>query len=410
MAGDGSDAFADEAEASFTIGEYIEGIEAEELEADLVLGGDDGKECTYAGGYLTRQAVFSCLTCVPAGNAGVCIACSLNCHDGHEIVELWTKRKFRCDCGNSKFGGHLCKLCPEKDSENPANSYNHNFKGSYCTCGRPYPDPEAKEQIEMIQCCICEDWFHEDHIGLTSIEEIPRDEEGEPLYEDLICHKCSPVCNFLKLYPDAIWASNQQKSTSQADKNDSTVMEGPSDQANNEKKQNGALVDDMGTEKTSTENDYAKDIAVPEKANLDSSGSQCKLGTDINTTSSDSEKTMPFFMARGWRDTLCRCENCINFYTRQGVAYLIDKEDSIEEYEKIAKQKRQKKLEQQEGAETNFLNSLGHVQKIELLSGINDMKDELRSFLQSFDSSKPVTSEDVRAVFENLAKKRQRLS
>jgi hypothetical protein len=66
----------------------------------------------------------------------------------------------------------MCKLCPDKDSENPENSYNHNFKGSYCTCGRPYPDPEAKEQIEMIQCCICEDWFHEDHIGLNSIEKV----------------------------------------------------------------------------------------------------------------------------------------------------------------------------------------------------------------------------------------------
>ncbi|GJM98289.1 hypothetical protein PR202_ga15284 [Eleusine coracana subsp. coracana] len=380
MAGDGSDTFADEAEPSFTIDEYIEGIEAEELEADLVLGGDDGKECTYASGYLTRQAIFSCLTCVPAGNAGVCTACSLNCHDGHEVVELWTKRKFRCDCGNPKFGDHLCKLCPDKDSENPANSYNHNFKGSYCTCGRPYPDPEAKEQIEMIQCCICEDWFHEGHIGLNSVEEVPRDEEGEPLYEDFICHKCSPICSFLKLYPDAIWAT-KQNSVSQADKNDSNVMEGSSDHANSEKLENGVLVDDVGSEKTSVEGNCTKDIAVSEKANFDSSSSGCKLGTDINTTSADSEKTMPFFMSRGWRDTLCRCEKCVNFYVRQGIAYLIDKEDSIEEYEKIAKQKRQKKLEQQEGAETNFLNSLGHVQKIEFLSGINDIKNEIQSFV-----------------------------
>ncbi|KAF0932032.1 hypothetical protein E2562_007838, partial [Oryza meyeriana var. granulata] len=218
-------------------------------EADLVLGGDEGKECTYSGGYLKRQAVFSCLTCVPAGIGGVCTACSLACHDGHEVVELWTKRKFRCDCGNSKFGSHICKLCPEKDPENPANSYNHNFKGSYCTCGRPYPDPEAEKQVEMIQCCICEDWFHEDHIGLNSTEEIARDEEGEPLYEDFICPKCSP-----------------------------------------------------------------------------------------------------------------ECETCTNFYAQRGVAYLIDKEDSIEEYEKVAKQKREKKLEQQEGAEANFLNSLDHQQ------------------------------------------------
>lgn len=226
--------------------------------------------------------------------------------------------------------------------------------------------------LEVITYCV---------VGNFLVLQIPRDEEGEPLYEDLICHKCSPICSFLKLYPDAIWASSKQNPASQAEKNDSNVMEGPSDHANGEKHENGVLVDDMGGGKTSTEDNCTKDAAVPEKANLDSSGSGCKLGTDINTTSADSEKTIPFFMSRGWRDTLCRCEKCVSFYTRQGIAYLIDKEDSIEEYEKIAKQKRLKKLEQQEGAETNFLNSLGHVQKIEILSGINDMKDELRSFL-----------------------------
>lgn len=88
------------------------------------------------------------------------------------MVELWTKRKFRCDCGNSKFGEFSCKLCPIKDSENVDNSYNHNFKGSYCSCGRPYPDPQADEQFEMIQCCICEDWFHENHLGLDSGDEV----------------------------------------------------------------------------------------------------------------------------------------------------------------------------------------------------------------------------------------------
>ncbi|CAL5327806.1 unnamed protein product [Camellia sinensis] len=146
-------------------------LKAEEIrmrEADLVLGGDEGKECTYTKGYMKRQAIFSCLTCTPDGNARVCTACSLSCHDGHET--LWNCRP-RVACGNSKFGEFFCKLFPNKDIENVENSYNHNFKGSYCTCGRPYPDPEAEEQVEMIQCCICEDWFHEEHIGLESSDE-----------------------------------------------------------------------------------------------------------------------------------------------------------------------------------------------------------------------------------------------
>lgn len=51
----------------------------------MVLGGDDGDECTYSKGYLKRQAIFSCLTCTPEGNAGFCTACSLSCHEGHEV-------------------------------------------------------------------------------------------------------------------------------------------------------------------------------------------------------------------------------------------------------------------------------------------------------------------------------------
>lgn len=213
--------------------------------------------------------------------------------------------------------------------------------------------------------------------------QIPRDEEGEPLYEDFICQKCSPVCYFLKLYPKTIWASGKKKLASETDTSNSTVMEGgPSGQVNIEKHENGALVDHVGGEKTSMENGTAQNIAVPEKAILgSSSGNICKLGMDVNTVPDVTEKSMPFFMSKGWRDTLCRCEICTKFYAQRGIAYLVDKEDSIEEYEKIAKQKREKKLEQQEGAETNFLNSLNHVQKIEILSGINDMKNEFQSFL-----------------------------
>ena len=43
---------------------------------------------------MERQAVFSCLTCTPTNEnqAGVCYACSLKCHHGHDVVELYTKR------------------------------------------------------------------------------------------------------------------------------------------------------------------------------------------------------------------------------------------------------------------------------------------------------------------------------
>jgi len=43
--------------------------------------------------------------------AGICLACSYKCHEGHDLVELYTKRNFRCDCGNSKFE-QKCQLEP----------------------------------------------------------------------------------------------------------------------------------------------------------------------------------------------------------------------------------------------------------------------------------------------------------
>ncbi|KAL8196281.1 hypothetical protein R6Q57_025281 [Mikania cordata] len=402
-----ADVFDEETEQTVSLNEFLDEVEDQELEADLVLGGDEGKECTYAKGYMKRQAIFSCLTCTPDGNAGVCTACSLSCHDGHEIIELWTKRKFRCDCGNSKFGEFFCKLSAGKDIENEENSYNHNFKGNYCTCGRPYPDPDVEEQVEMIQCCVCEDWFHEEHLGLNSTNklQIPRDEEGEPLYEDLICHMCSPICSFLTLYPQTIWATHQQPITAASSK-EKGVQTAPSASGSLTMSEDGTsellTIDHPAvSDNTSKSVNDDKGMVLGEKSDV------CLLSVDLLSAELASEKSQPMFLAKNWREALCGCGKCSDFYIKKGISFLIDKEDSIAEYEKIAKQKRDEKMHQQEGAELNFLSNLGHVEKMEILSGIADMKDEIHSFLQSFDASKPITSEDIHQVFDNLKKRRR---
>ncbi|KAH0633970.1 hypothetical protein KY284_036756 [Solanum tuberosum] len=76
---------------------------------------------------------------------------------------------------------------------------------------RPYPDPDVEDQLENLQCCICEDWFHEEHLGLESSDMVPRDDKWEPQFEDFICQGCATVCSFLKLYPDSIFAPVQQQ-------------------------------------------------------------------------------------------------------------------------------------------------------------------------------------------------------
>lgn len=416
--------FDDEGEPSVTIGEYLEEVEERELEADLVLGGDEGKECTYNKGYMKRQAIFSCITCTPDGNAGVCTACSLSCHDGHQIVELWTKRNFRCDCGNSKFGEFYCKISPSKDIENVENLYNHNFKGLYCTCGRPYPDPDAEEQIEMIQCCLCEDWFHEEHLGLESSDEIPRDEEGEPLYEDFICKACSEVCFFLKLYPEVVWAAGKQPNAPVQVSKDKGILEDKPSTCGSEKPLGDAShdspkIDEAQTSVDSESISNGKGLAQGGSCNSSTALNKCTEGTNLHVNcllgvnilaaASPVAHSKPIFLSKNWRDALCKCNNCLEYYNQKRIAFLLDKDDSIVEYEKMAKQKREEKLQQQEGAELSFFNKLGHVEKVEILKGIEEMKDGLRTFLESADASKPITAADVHQFFDDIKNKRRRL-
>ncbi|TQE01784.1 hypothetical protein C1H46_012584 [Malus baccata] len=366
--------FEDEAEHTVSIQEYLKDVEEQELEADLVLGGDEGKECTYNNGYMKRQAIFSCLTCTPDGNAGVCTACSLSCHDGHE-----------------------------------------NFKGSYCTCSRPYPDPDVEEQVEMIQCCVCEDWFHEEHIGLDSSDEIPRDEEGEPLYEDFICKGCSAVCSFIRLYNQTILASGSQKDAPVETAKDKKVLSDMPLACRSGKLENDIS---QSSDTISEPVSGGDSLLLGENSGKNTDSDQCitdanapvtcVIGVNLVVASPVSE-CKPMFLLKNWRDALCKCEKCSEFYEQKHIRFLLDKEDSIMEYEKMAKQKREEKLQQQEGAELTMLDKLGHVEKIEILSGIADMKDELRSFLGSFDPSKTITSADVHQIFENLAKKRRRV-
>ncbi|KAI3727725.1 hypothetical protein L6452_16343 [Arctium lappa] len=311
-----ADVFEEQTEQTVSLNEYLDEVEDRELyhltfwgtflndnmviyikEADLVLGGDDGKECTYNKGHMKRQAIFSCITCTPDGNAGVCTACSLSCHEDHEIIELWTKRNFKCDCGNSKFGAFYCKLLPSKDVENVDNSYNHNFKGQYCTCDRPYPDPNIQEQVEMIQCCICEDWFHEEHLGLESSNEIPRDEEGEPLYEELICQMCSKTCSFLYLYPPTILAPNKQNIDIGISKGKS-VETSPLASGSFVNLENGS----------SSELDTIKDGPRDKGTSLGDKPKKCLLGDDLLATAVFMERTGPMFLSKNWRGIMQMCK------------------------------------------------------------------------------------------------------
>ncbi|AGO13320.1 AaceriAFR177Cp [[Ashbya] aceris (nom. inval.)] len=144
-----------------SVKEYISQQEALELQAREAMPWDPTK-CTYSMGPL-RQPIFACRTC---GDIGVCYSCSIQCHTECDLVELFEKRQFSCDCGTErqKSTEKACKLRKNSEADIPdySNRYGQNFKGLFCWCAREY-SPE-KDAV-MVQCLLgleCnEDWYHD---------------------------------------------------------------------------------------------------------------------------------------------------------------------------------------------------------------------------------------------------------
>ncbi|CAI2737565.1 unnamed protein product [Dicrocoelium dendriticum] len=184
----------DDEDSVVSIEDVIKSIDEEKA---IVMGGIKNHDsCSFISGYMKRQALYTCKTCldISTTKAAFCYPCLVNCHEGHDTVELYTKRRFRCDCGNAKFGQFQCTLWEEKDDENIENQYNDNFSNCYCICKRPYPDEDYEGNEEMIQCGLCEDWYHIEHLNLPNNVKAPED------YEEMTCFLCLQKYSFLYFY------------------------------------------------------------------------------------------------------------------------------------------------------------------------------------------------------------------
>ncbi|PIO53635.1 putative zinc finger in N-recognin, partial [Teladorsagia circumcincta] len=92
-----STADQNDGEELLTIQDILDNEDSCRQTARVLLGAQDSSVCTYPEGYKPRQALFACLTCAPnpeSNEAGICYGCSLHCHEDHNIVELFTKRRF----------------------------------------------------------------------------------------------------------------------------------------------------------------------------------------------------------------------------------------------------------------------------------------------------------------------------
>lgn len=424
-------------ENSVTLQDLLDEEQELEDDANAVLGGSDDKNCTYEQGYVRRQALYACKTCVMPGSlpAGICLACSYACHEGHDLYELYTKRNFRCDCGNSRFPpANPCRLCPEKDGSNMGNSYNHNFQGLYCTCQRPYPDPDDDVADVMLQCVMCEDWYHGRHLG----GEVP----GNRDYSEVTCPGCMDQHPFLWCYfagASSLGRGEDDDGTNEKAGNSEMKLEnGCSMAVTSTAQETGATragdgtmtrcpngvpngtgehgADAVGPSTTTTASQHLTDAGYKEEksesSSAASSSSTCFLSRlkREHPKRAENGESRCVFWPSGWRSQLCRCPDCQNLYKELSCQFLLDEDDTVQSYEERGKAA-------QPPAPTgdplmSALGSLGRVQQIEAIHGYNNLKTELTDFFKQFATSrKVVREEDVREFFVQMqARKRQKVS
>jgi E3 ubiquitin-protein ligase UBR7 len=349
--------------------------EEEKLEEDAyaVLGGSDDKNCTYDQGYVNRQALYSCRTCMgdnpneENGDIfGICLACSYACHADHELFELYTKRCFRCDCGINRVKENVCSLNPNKDEPNDKNIYNHNFIGKYCLCNKPYPNLEGDDDEEMAQCIICEDWFHQVCLDIN----FPED------YGELICKNCMEANSYLWYYQTEMIKIKDEENS----KEDSIIVEEIKNEANVELPTNGQQVacdqsnviennnsksTNQVTEEVKPSNGNIKLVDQVTKLEI-SNRNECKLKL-LKLKLNIDEKKGTSFWDENWRSELCKCEECLKMYRDYKVEFLIDIQDTVHYYEAKGKEKCQQISQYERGL--NEICKMNHVAGIEAIIG-----------------------------------------
>uniref|UniRef100_UPI00398EDFB7 putative E3 ubiquitin-protein ligase UBR7 n=1 Tax=Pristiophorus japonicus TaxID=55135 RepID=UPI00398EDFB7 len=391
-----------------SLAEVLEENDKLESEACAVLGGSDSDKCSYSDGYVKRQALYACNTCTPKGGqpAGICLACSYKCHEGHELFELYTKRNFRCDCGNSKFNDLQCKFFSEKEKTNSENKYNDNFFGLYCICKRPYPDPEDETPDEMIQCVVCEDWFHGRHLGAI----LPENVE----YQEMVCRSCMKRCLFLWAYATHV-AVNKAADTGNCGsltKMEDGIVDVCAIQENGDTHNQKT----MACAETGTKRNEPSTSCNVEKNSEAANGSEasCSVKEDAGCKlqqlkqRGDVQRDCATYWPLNWRNKLCTCQSCKNLYKELELSFLLDEFDTVLAYENKGK------TDEESGGERcdplmTALSNMNRIQQVELIYEYNDLKSELKDYLKRFaDEGKVVTSEDIQQFFEELQSKKRR--
>lgn len=242
--------------------------------------GASPQACTYELGHV-RQNVYACMLCSGGQLAGFCEGCKTVCHGSHleSVVDLYSKRAFRCDCGNAAMANKCC-LEPAKDARNLRNDavYNHNFAGKYCRCDRRYD----LRLGDMVQCAMCEDWFHEGCFCLPGRVKKVAKIALKGIAFELTCRECVAKLPALAEYYETDGVHLHAKSEKHAQKA-RAVMERP----------------------------------------------RCARPSVLEGSAPVAPQDFDYLWVPGFRSKLCRCHNCMAMYKTSNAEYIVDRGDYI---------------------------------------------------------------------------------
>jgi len=367
----------------------------EEANAKIDEHWGDEEHCTYDKGHF-HQNVYACQTCskVCKRQFGFCFGCSMNCHVDHEVYELFDKRDFRCDCPTIVLTDHECQLHASVSSINTNNKYNHNFDGLYCWCNKPY---DHSSDVVMIQCVLCQDWFHEECIKKGHKYVIPTEE----YLNDFICGDCTSKYQFLLYYPQFQITTLSNDATKS---NSTTISTTHNTTTSNELKN---CQNDGSFNKDSETNAYSNTSSNPKKRKFDTlsneQASSCKLEAS-KVLLGDKVSSGHIFATKDWEKELCRCTKCQELYDTLNLNYLFIDEEEDEDPE----QKEDNRVSLLRSSEKAFAENLEFQQQVELSYEYKYLSDSLKEFLaEKAKTNTEVTKEDIDEFFENLVQEQQ---
>ncbi|KAL8681998.1 MAG: hypothetical protein Q9186_001940 [Xanthomendoza sp. 1 TL-2023] len=439
------------------------------IDSQLKLEADAREALPYAFDHCTqplgplRQNLFSCLTCTPPSSspsttytpAAVCYSCSIACHGEHELVELFNRRNFTCDCGTTRLPATspcTLRIDPSTGVKGPVhsqpaaegNTYNQNCRNRFCGCGELY-DAHA-EKGTMFQCLglageneggCGEDWWHPecvlglgrewsrskkarhaaeptpDHDGNGSEEttnqprELEHDDEelppgfpAEDDFETFICYKCVDANPWIKRYASSTGFLPPVLHTGVQPTNEHTSIiraESP-----NHKEPDGAL----GRETVADKPVQNSVISDPEgNQNSPPSSTSLKRRADDDDTE---EQDMPNQAKKIKLETNKNCYYETLPEARPESLSIFLKEDFRDHLCRCANcyiklRKHPQLLEEEESYEPPSRRSRFEQRRSKGVMVYNHLKDKVKSFLQPFaESGQAVGAEDIKAYFEKL--------